>query len=424
MGVRETLANFIFGPEVRAQGARDEEIAGDVLRADIDDTVLTKDKVLKIPTVEACLSLIKGAVRCIPIKLYEYGKNGEVIEVKNDRRTYILNTDTGDTLNATQFWDAMIEDYFIDGNAYAYINGIGNIESLHYVDSDFVSVLPDIDPIFKRYEISVNGETYEPFRFLKILRDTKDGGTGRGIIEKDELILRVAYNSLDYENTLVKKGGNKKGFFKAAKKIGKEAFQKFKDSFRRFYANNDESAFFLNDGIDFQETSATSVELQLNENKKSNADEITKIFNIPPGMLAGASTAQTSEDDKIKFADFCIIPFLETIKNALDRDLLYEAEKGRRFFAFDITDLKKGSLLDRMKAYQIAKKENFYLVDEIRQMENKPPLGLNTMNIDLGAVLFDIDTMKGFVPNTGETFDVSEVFAGRRKKEDEGRNKK
>ena len=53
------------------------------------------------------------------------------------------------------------------------------------------------------------------FQFLKLLRKTKDGTTGTGILKESNTMLSVAYNQMIYEEVLVTTGGNKKGFFKA-----------------------------------------------------------------------------------------------------------------------------------------------------------------------------------------------------------------
>lgn len=405
--------------EVRSEALAEPVItdAGALLTALRGNTGLSKNQVLMIPTVEGCLSLIKGAVRGIPIKLYEYGEGGAINEVKGDRRTYMLNVDPGDTLNATQMMDAVIDDYFLLGSARVFINGIGDIRSLHYVDGERISVYTNQEAIFKDYSINVDGKEYRPFEFLKILRETKDGAEGFGIISRNSLVLETAYNSFVFENNLVKNGGSKRGFIKSPRKIAKEAIEKLKEAWKRLYSNNNENIIILNEGLEFQEASATSTELQLNENKKSNAEEIIKMFNIPPGMLAGASTSQTSEDDKTKFADYCIIPFLTVLKNALNRDLLYEDEKEIRFFDFDITELKKGTLLDRMRAYKLGIETNVMQVDECRKIENRPALGYKLINLSLGNVLYNPETDRVFVPNTGESYSMAEFM-----KKGEGEN--
>ena len=150
--------------------------------------------------------------------------------------------------------------------------------------------------------------------------------------------------------------------------------------------------------------------MQLNENKKVNKEEIAEIFNIPLGMLAGTGVSAASEDDKKKFADFCVIPFLEVIKNAVNRDLLLEEEKGSYFFDFDTKEIKKGSILERFQAYEIAVKNNFMFTDDVRRIENLPASGLDFVNLNLGSVLYNTESGKCFVPNTGETVDLSAFF--------------
>ena len=96
-------------------------------------------------------------------------------------------------------------------------------------------------------------------------------------MDENRVILSVAYNSLLYERNLVKTGGNKKGFVKAQKKLAQPAIDALKAAWRRLYQNNTENVVILNDGLEFQEASSTSIEMQMNENKKSlepQADEV------------------------------------------------------------------------------------------------------------------------------------------------------
>ena len=56
---------------------------------------------------------------------------------------------------------------------------------------------------------------------------------------------------------------------KAKNRVAKEVIDMLKEAFRRLYANNTENVVVLNDGLEFQESSSTSVEMQLNENKEN-----------------------------------------------------------------------------------------------------------------------------------------------------------
>ena len=122
----------------------------------------------------------------------------------------------------------------------------------------------------------------------------------------------------------------------------------------------------LNNGLEFQEASNTSVEMQLNENKKTNSDEICKIFGMPTAIISGKPT----EQDRADFVQFCLNPILKEFECALNRDLLLEREKGSYFFAADTSELTKGDIEKRFKAYETASKNGFLQIDEIRRKEN------------------------------------------------------
>lgn len=375
-----------------------------LLKALLGDIIVTKEEALNIPSVKSCVNFIADTVSMIPIKLYQ-ATDGKADEIKNDNRVRLLNDDTGDTLNAVQFWRALITDYFLGKGGYAYIRKYRNgIMSLHYVNEEDVSINRNIDPIFKDYDILINGKAYMPFEFIKLLRNTKDGAEGISVIEENNLMLSVAYNSFKFEETLVKKGGNKKGFIKSPKKLTQEAIDALKEAWRKLYSNNSDNVVILNEGLDFQEASNTSVEMQLNENKKSNADEICKLFNIPTNIIKGTASSQ-EYTNAFKMG---IMPVLRVIESALNRELLLEKEKSSFYFAFDTNEILRGDLKERFEAYKVAIDANFLQIDEVRFMENWEPLGLDWIKLGLDSVLYDIKTGTIYTPNTNKVSKMTE----------------
>ena len=156
------------------------------------------------------------------------------------------------------------------------------MKSLHYVDSRHISILLGTDPIFKTAEITINGAGYREFDFHSWR--TKDGNE-LGLYSQNNQTLAVMYNTIKYENYLVKTGGNKKGFLKAQKKMTQEAMDHLKANFRKYIGNDStDNVMVLNEGLEFQEASNTSVDMQLNENKKTNSHEACKMFSLPPSI--------------------------------------------------------------------------------------------------------------------------------------------
>lgn len=380
-------------------GAGEVSFEDPLLQAMLGGGGISKEKALQVPTVAGGVDLIAGIVAGTPIKLYRDGP-GKAEEVKNDPRLRLLNDETGDTLNANEFWRAMVRDYYLGKGGYAYIRKEkGEFAGLHYVDEAQVSVLKNEDPIFKDFKLQVGGRSYEAYDFLKILRDTKDGAQGVPITRESGKLIEVAYESLCYELYLVKKGGNKKGFLKSAKRLDADSLKNLKDGFSKMYSNSSDNVVVLNEGLDFQESSNTSVEMQLNENKRTNADEFSKIFHIAPGVMEGSA----SDGDVASLARLAAIPLMTAIQCALNRDLLRENEKGKLYFAFDTKELLKGDMQSRFAAYKTALESNFMQIDEVRYAEDMEPMGLSWIRLGLQDVLYDPKTKQIYTPNTNQT---------------------
>ena len=378
-----------------------------LLRAGLAVDNVSRSMACNVATLEGCVELISNTIAMIPIKLYKK-ENGAIREIEDDIRLKFLNDDTGDTLTAFDFKKALIQDYLLVGNGYAYINKQGTkIKSLHYVKAEELSINRNVDPIFKDYDILVNGKTYKPYQFLKVLRSSRDGSTGTGIIESNPILLSVAYNSLRYENILAKTGGNKKGFINSEKPIDQAAIDILKEQWNKMYSGNSQNCVVLNKGLTFQESAATPTEMQMNENKVTNGDEICKILNIPPSIISGDGKANTNDYEKM--VKLAILPVITSFITCLNRDLLLESEKESFYFAPDLKELLKGDLEKRFKAYEIAIKNKILGVNEVRYEEDKPPIeALNDIVVlGLNDVLYNTRTGQVYTPNTDKKTDMN-----------------
>lgn len=384
------------------------ELSDALLEAFLQDDQISRKMAMNVPTFAGCINTISSTVSSVPIYLYKRKKDGSSEQI-DDRRVKLLNDDTYDTFTGSDMKKAIVRDYYMNKGGYVFINRPRNeTKSLHYVDPDMITFQYNEDPIFKEYKILCGGRTYYPHQFVKVLRTTKTGWRGQSIIAENATILSVAYNSLKFENSLVKKGGNKKGFLQAAHRIADDAIKVLKEGFRKLYQNDAENVVVLNDGVTFKETSETSVEMQLNENKKSNAVEICKLFNMPPAIINGGATAS----DRLAYVQDCIIPLLDTICTALNRDLLLEKEKKDYFFAADTYELTKADIKTRYEAYATGYKNGFLQIDDIRRQENLPSLDLNFVKLGLQDVLYNPENGWMFTPNMGLKVNINDVANG------------
>lgn len=377
-----------------------------LLQALLNGETITREKAMTLPAVNGAVDFISNCVACMPVKLYKM-KDGKVEELIDDR-VKLLNGDTGDTLDAFQMKKAMVTDYLLGKGGYCYIKRDRNdVAGLFYVEDSYITIMKVYEPIFKQYQIFVGGYdskdgkqkeygTFNPWEFIKLLRNTKDGASGVGLTVEVSKALETAYQTLLYQLGMVSTGGNKKGFLKAQRKLGQDEINVLKRAWANMYANNNENVVVLNNGLEFQEASNSAVETQLNESKKTLQDEINALFHIYPN------------DFERTFKE-AIYPIIKAFETALNRDLLLEKEKKNHFFEFDVKEIVKTSLKDRYESYKLAKETGFMTLNEIRRAENMEYIeGLDVVNVGLGAVLYDVNKHVYYTPNTDTVGDIGD----------------
>ena len=378
-----------------------DELVNDVLlKAMLKGEKIDKEKAISLPAVSSAVDRICNTVAMIPIKLYKEsidettGKK-KVEEVKSDPRIKLLNTEPGDTLDAFQMRKAWVQDYLLDKGGYLYIEKSKNrFKSLRYVDASNVTINTNFDPIFKDITYMVQGKNYETFNFLTILRSTKNGGSGRSVISEVSTAIENAYQTLLYELGLVKTGGAKKGFITSQRRLGEKEIQMLKQAWANLYSNKSDNAIVLTEGMDFKEGSSTTVELQLNERKKTLQEEIDNIFHNKPNF-----------DEFMKEA---VMPILSAIKTALNKDFLLEKEKESFYFEFDTREITRGNIKERYEAYKVAAETGWISKNEIRYLEDYDSIdGLDVITLNLANVVFDINTGKYYTPNTNAIVDMN-----------------
>lgn len=392
--VRKKIKNKTYRQLVE----ENQEIVDDaLLKALIQGEEINREEVLMIPSVSGAVSLICDSFAMIPFKLYKKTiKDGkkQTTQIEDDR-VKIINLDTKDTLDGFQFKKALVEDYLLGKGGYAYINRKGNkIVGLNYVEEKKVLFERNTDAIFKNYNILIDGNNYRPYNFIKLLRNTKNGAYGTGYVKEINKTLETAYKRILYELDLMRTGGNKKGFLKSSKHLDEKGMKKLKKAWSEYFSGNS-SCVILNDGMEFQEASNTSVENQLNEKNKTFSDEVKEIFHI----------GKTNDE----FLKNAIMPIATAFCTALNRDLLLEKEKEDFYFAPDYNELIRCGLKERYEAYKIAIEAGFKTINEVRYLEDDDALeGLDLVKLSLGSVLFDPKTKQIYTPNTNKTVKMGE----------------
>jgi HK97 family phage portal protein len=324
-------------------------------------------------------------------------------------RVRLLNDDTGGLLDPYQSRRQMAEDYFRRGAGYIYIDKfMGRPSRLLYVDADNVGHMTNADPIFLDGILQVGGKSYESFEFLKICRRTKDGLTGKSIIDDNNDLLASAYYLIRYGLKNSKNGGKRRGVLQSENKLGDPELKKLRAAWEDMYSSDGDKALILNNGVKFSEISQTAVEQQLAEQKKEINNEICALFGLNTDVIS----SKASDDERIAAIKTAIMPILTAFTKSANKELLLESEKyapeGDMYFEFDLSESMKADMLKRFQAYEIALRSKWLQPDEVRYKEDLDPLGLDFITLGLDDVLYDPKTKTVYTPNTNQTTKLGE----------------
>lgn len=124
---------------------------------------------------------------------------------------------------------------------------------------------------------------------------------------------------------------------------------------------------------DFTALQVNPEESQFIETMRLNASQIAAIYGVPPEMVGGDSggsmTYANVEQNAINFANFTLRPWLARLEAKLSALM-----PGREFVKFNVDAMIRVDLMTRYQAHQLALNDGWRNRDEIRALEDLPPL--------------------------------------------------
>lgn len=339
------------------------------------------DSALQISTVYACARLLAGTVSSLPLMVYRDDGDGHRTVDRNSRLWFILHDQPNDAMTASDFWQAMLLQWALRGNAYAQIlrNNDGELVSLWPLSADQMTVFADKATGRVIYQYSRDGKTYDldPSDVLHI----KDVGTGLVGFSKLEFMNSSVNESMEtqkYTTQNASNFGRPSGVLTVDHVLNRKNGQA--EAIGRALGNFSNGAgrmIVLEADMKFQQVSLTPEQSQLLESRKYGVEELCRWFGVPP-VLIGASGATTWGSGIAEivsgFHKFTLNPLLKSIEQAILSRVVPFEERPHVTVEFNLDAFFRGDLASRYSAYATAVQNGFKTRNEVRQLENDPPI--------------------------------------------------
>jgi HK97 family phage portal protein len=156
--------------------------------------------------------------------------------------------------------------------------------------------------------------------------------------------------------------------------VGIDKAQEIHDIWRDARRNNKTAVLT---GWRYHPLSVKPEESQFIETTKANLASICRIYGVPPEMVAGEAgnslTYANVEQRSIDFLTYGLRPWLHRLETAIGALL----PRGQ-YCRFNSGALLKPTLRDRYEAHKVAIEAGFLTVNEVRELEDRPPLAAPT----------------------------------------------
>ena len=340
---------------------------------------VSAEAALRSPTTLAAVRVIAETMGGLPLHLYRRGPGGSRERDGDHPAARLLSGDWAPWAGSVEARTALQFDALLHGAGYALIVRVGGqVRELHRLDPRNVAAdTTGAEPRFKVREDGV--ERLVDWR--DVLRIATPGST----FDRTICLVNLAREAIaldllmaEHQARLFSNGARPSGVFKYGKTLGAEATERLRRSFEAAHAGgaNGGRTLILEDGMDFDALQFSSTDSQFLELRRFVIQEIARAFKVP-GTLIGdleRATWRNVEELMRQFVQTCLMPWAEAWQTSLERTLLTPEERRKYFIEAVFDDLLRGDLSARFTAYRQAAGGLWLTPNEIRALDNRPPI--------------------------------------------------
>lgn len=328
--------------------------------------VVTETSALQLVAVSRAISVLETAMMQIPVQVH---RGNEIITAP----AWLDMPDVENNVSQAEWLGTTLFHMATTGNAFwlvqRNVRGIVNIKNIHPSN---ISVLTDSNGIIY-YQIGTKRYTTKDIVHLKLWKSPRpDALLGEGPIQRHKSVLRSALDLHNYADNWFRTAAVPTGTLTTTEFLSAEVAKQNKDAFVE--SQQERSIAVLSSGLKYDSIALNPEEAQFLENQKYISRQIAMMFGVP-AMYLGMSiegqgmTYVNGNEDRAKLYEDGLQQYIVRIEQAIT-DLLPRGQHAE----FNLTEFLRPNVKTRYESYAIGLSNKFLTVEEIRDMEDMPPM--------------------------------------------------
>jgi len=356
-----------------------------------DDLEIRGTKSLKEITVYTCIKILAETLGKLPLKIYQ---DSEGIRKAPEHYLYpLLKLRPNPYMSATDFWKCLEVQRNVHGNSYAWLDIVSNgrnagqIQGIYPLDSTRMQIyVDDVGLISNKQSVwyvftDLMGNQYKlkETDLLHFKGLSTNGLSGLSTIETLKSTIENAKAAGNFLNNSYKNGMQSAGIINYVGDLSPAAEDTFKENFERMSSGlkNANRVSLLPIGYQYQSMALKLTDAQFLENTRLTLQQLTAAFGIKPHQVndqSKTSYASTSEANREFYTD-TLLAILTMYEQELTYKLFLNSEIVKGYYAkFNADVIMRGDMKSRYDAYAIGVQNGFKTPNEVRALEEDPPI--------------------------------------------------
>jgi HK97 family phage portal protein len=343
---------------------------------------VTEQGALGISTVYACVYRIASTVASLGLEIYV--RDGRDVNVANMHPAYQVLDNPNDENTPYEFWETLVASALVYGCGFAIIerNNRGYAERLipvHYYDVDIKEINGERIYSVRDYGVVMPDNMLEVCNMHRM-----------SPIRLHRENIGLAKAAQDFGSEYFGQKGQMTGVLASDQPLRKEQMDVIQNSWNSSSMNA--GTKLLPFGFKYQRITITPDEAQFIETRKFQAEEICRIYSVPPSLvqLPSQTTYNNVEQQNLQFARHTIAPWAKRIEQEIDRKLIQSFERPAIYSKFNMNDLYRGDLAGRTNFYTQMLQSGVMSINEVRAKEQMNPVeGGDTHTVQINQIALD-----------------------------------
>lgn len=358
---------------------------------DGDGIAMSRDRAMKISTVNRCVEVLSTSIAVLPVYIMDENTKERL---KRHRLGRVLWGRANEAMSTFDYERLMMCNQLLRGNAYAWIfrdRATGHPLELIPLPPDHVEPWIDRDGrLWYRFCHPRTGALYDlrPEEMLHYKAYSEDGIRGVSVLRRAALTLDTAQAAQQYENSTWRSGGQPSGILTTDVDLGDvievpqpdgtvlevDPKEHLRQSWEKIHRGPDNAMRLavLDLGLKYQPISMNNTDAQFVESNEVRVADVCRFFGVPLHLAyAGKQSYQSNEQNGIEYVNYTLLGYETQWGQEDSYKLLLPGERARSLrVKRELKVFLRGDTAAQAAWYKAMREVSALSPNEIRALED------------------------------------------------------